>query len=189
MTDVARKTAKPLRSRYGIWGLGMISFVESALIVPIITDPFMIAYIMANRRDTLRAIAVTTLSSVIGGVVAYFIAVGFFEVVVAPYVSDATEAQVHEIASEFEEGAFILSLTGALTPFPYTFVAIAAGLVKANLLFFILGSLVGRVFRYGFEGWLVYKFGEPALRIVKKQIVATSILCALLIVLYILYKF
>lgn len=189
MTDVARKTAKPLRSRYGIWGLSMISFIESALPVPIITDPFLIAYIIANKRHTLRAIVVTVLSSVAGGIVAYFIAVGFFEVVVAPYVSSETELKVHEIASEFEEGAFILSFTGALTPFPYTIVAVAAGLVKANLLFFILGSIVGRVFRYGFEGWVVYRFGERAMRLVKKQILATSVLCAVLVVLYVLYKF
>lgn len=189
MTSVAQKAAKPLRSRYGIWGLATISFVESALIVPIITDPFLIAYIIANKRDTLRAIIVAIVSSVVGGVVAYLIAVGFFEVVVSPYISSETRSELFAVASEFEEGAFILSLTGALTPFPYTFVAIAAGLVKANLLFFILGSAVGRIFRYGFEGWLVYKFGEPALKIVKKQIVATSVLCALLIVLYLVYKF
>lgn len=189
MTEAAHKAAKPLRSRYGIWGLATISFIESALVVPLITDPFLIAYIIANKKEVWRGILVTTLSSVLGGVVAYFIAVGFFEVVVTPFINAETQAQVHEIAGEFEEGVFILTLTGAVTPFPYTLVAVAAGLIEASLFLFILASLIGRAFRYGVEGWLVYKFGEPALKIVKKQIVATSILFTLLIALYILYKF
>jgi len=185
----AQDTGERIRTRYGIWGLGIISFIESALLVPIITDPFLIAYILANKRDTFRAILVTTLASIIGGIAAYFVAVGFFEVVVSSYIDERTKDRVHEMASGFEEGAFILTFTGALTPIPYTLVAMSAGLVKANFLFFILASLLGRALRYGFEGILVYRFGEPALRIVKKQIVATTILCVIAIVLYVVYKF
>lgn len=189
ITVAAQDTGERIRSRYGIWGLGIISFIESALLVPIITDPFLIAYILANRKDTFRAILVTTLASVAGGVAAYFIAVGFFEVVVSPYITEQTEMHIHEIASGFEEGAFILTFTGAITPVPYTLIAMAAGIVQAHFLLFIIASFLGRGVRYAFEGILVYRFGEPAMKIVKKQIVVTTILCAAAIVLYILYKF
>lgn len=188
MVAAAETAGNTLRSKYGIWGLALISFIESALLVPIITDPFLIAYILANKRNAFRAIAITTLASVIGGVAAYFIAVGFFEVVVTPYIEAATEERIHSFASGFEEGAFLLTLTGALTPLPYTIVAMAAGLVQANFMLFILASLLGRSFRYTVEGVLVYKFGEPALKIVKKQIVVTTIISVALIAAYVLYK-
>lgn len=189
MVTAAERAGNVLRSRYGLWGLAIISFVESALIVPLITDPFLIAYILANKVKTTRAIIVTTMASVLGGIAAYFIAVGFFEIVLSPYLADVTRNEILAIAAQFEDGTFLFTLTGAITPIPYTLVAIAAGLVQANLLLFILASILGRAFRYGFEGYVTYHLGEYAKRIVKKQIVAASVVCGLAILIYILVKF
>jgi len=188
MVTAAEQAGGVLRSRYGMWGLALISFVESALIVPIITDPFLIAYILANKTKTTRAIVVTTAASVIGGVAAYFIAVGFFEVILSPYIGEVTRNEILTTAARFEDGTFLLTLTGAVTPVPYTFVALAAGLVQASLIVFIVASILGRGFRYAFEGYLVYYFGEYAMRIVKKQIVVASIVCGLAILVYIFLK-
>lgn len=174
-------------SPYGIWGLAAISFIESALPAPLITDPFLLAYILARREDTLRAVLVTTASSVAGGVAGYFIAVGFFEVVVTPFLSSDALSEIYAISERFEEGSFLLSLTGAVTPLPYTFVAIAAGVVQANLILFILGSTLGRLFRYGFEGWVMYRFGTQALAIIRRQIVLTTLILTVLVGLYIFY--
>ncbi len=189
MVSAVERTGSILRSRYGIWGLAAISFIEAALIVPIITDPFLIAYILSNKKHTIRAILVTIFASVLGGVVAYLVAVGFFEVLLSPYISEVTRNSILTTASNFKEGAFLLTVIGAITPFPYTFVALAAGMVQSGLFLFIIASILGRGFRYATEGFLTYRFGENAVRMVRKQIVIISIICVVAIAVYVFIKF
>ena len=188
MTDAAEKTGNVLRSRYGLSGIAIISFIESALPVPIITDPFLIAYILADKSKAVKAVVVTTLASVAGGAAAYLIAVGLFEVFFSQLIPPDTVDAILAMAAKFEEGAFLLTITGAVTPFPYTFVAIAAGLVKTGFLMFIIASIIGRGFRYSVEGFLAYKYGEKAVTIIRKQIVLFSVLCVIAIGLYVLIK-
>ncbi|MCA9363657.1 DedA family protein [Candidatus Kaiserbacteria bacterium] len=189
LLGAARRVGTVLNSRFGLWGLGVISFIESALPIPIITDPFLIACIVANKTTALRAVVVTTLASVLGGVVAYFVAVGFFEVVLVPYLGSATQEVILSTAAQFEGGAFLLTLIGAVTPIPYTFVALAAGLVQAPLSVFVVASLLGRGFRYGFEGFLFYHVGERAKVLIKKEIGISSLIAVVLVVLYLFFKF
>lgn len=175
--DVAVKAGGILRSRYGLWALGAISFVESALVVPIVTDPFLVAYILADKKSTLRGVAVTLVASVIGGVFAYAIALLFFEFLAAKYLVGPIGEQFYSIADEFNEGTLVITLLGAVTPIPYTIVAMAAGFVRADLIVFIIGSIIGRAFRYGLVGWLTYKYGERALAIARRQLFFISIAC------------
>lgn len=177
-----------LRKPYGLWGLGAISFVESALVVPIITDPFLVAYILANKDKAVRGVLVTLITSLAGGLFAYFSAVGFFDVVIAPHLNPSTIAEIDAFSTQFVDGAFLLTLTGAVTPVPYTLVAIAAGLVQANIAVFILATILGRGLRYITVGWLTYRFGERAMAIARKRIIAATILCGILLVLYVLHK-
>lgn len=181
-------TGEHLRKPYGLWGLGAISFVESALVVPIVTDPFLIAYILANRNKAVRGVLVTLITSLMGGLVAYFSAVGFFEVIITPLISDETIKQIQIFSTQFTDGAFLLTLAGAVTPVPYTLVAIAAGLVKASVFAFVAASFLGRGGRYAVVGWLTYRFGERAIAIARRQIVFATILCGLLFVFYVIYK-
>ncbi|NCO62084.1 DedA family protein, partial [Candidatus Kaiserbacteria bacterium] len=69
---LTNKLERLLQTKYSLFGIAVISFFESALVVPIITDPFMVAYILANRSKTTLVIIVTIFSSLLGGVVAYF---------------------------------------------------------------------------------------------------------------------
>lgn len=182
--DVAVKAGGILRSRYGLWALGAISFVESALVVPVITDPFLVAYILADKAAALRGVLVTTVTSVIGGVFAYAIAFLFYEFLAAQYLGGHVGEQFYAIAEEFNEGTLVITLLGAITPIPYTIVAMAAGFVRADLFIFIFGSLVGRGFRYALVGWLTYKYGERALAIARRQLFFVSIVCIVAAAMY-----
>jgi len=75
-----------LRSKYGLWALGGISFLESALLVPIITDPFLVAYILADKKSVYKGVLVTLLGSILGGVFAYAIAFLFYEFIADRYL-------------------------------------------------------------------------------------------------------
>ena len=185
---VAKTTGDLLRSPYGLWGLGLISFVESALVLPIITDPFLVVYILANRRRTVWAIIVTTLTSVAGGVAAYIMAVAFFEFISAHYLAGAAGEQFYRVAHEFQDNTFILTIYGSFTPIPYTIIALVVGFVKGNLLVFILTSIVGRGVRYVLVGYLTARFGERALSLARRKIHLITLGVIVATVLYLLYR-
>lgn len=174
--EAAAQATGFLRSRFGLWALAGISFVESALPVPIVTDPFMVAYILANKAATVRAVVVTLVSSLIGGLFAYAVAFLFFEFIVATYLTGSVGEQFYGIIDEFKQGVFWVTIAGAVTPVPYTLVALGAGFMKANPLLFILGTLVGRGGRYILVGYLTHRFGDQALAIARRHLLLVTIL-------------
>jgi len=190
--EVIKQVAHPIRtllqSRAGLWIIGLISFIESALVVPIITDPFMVVYILANRTKAFWAVVVTTASSVLGGVAAYFMAF-FFSDLVLNSLSPSTLDYFSTLAEEVRSETFVLTILGAITPIPYTLVGLAAGFVKGNLLIFVVASVLGRGLRYAVVGYLTYKFGEHAMMHIKRHMKWVTIVTFVLVAGYVVYKF
>jgi membrane protein YqaA with SNARE-associated domain len=174
-----------LQSRFGLWGIGLISFVESSLLLPIITDPFMVVYILANRNRWIAAVTVTVITSVAGGVAAYGMAY-FFSAWVFGFLSPESLQEFSHIAERFKEETFILTILGAITPIPYTLVGLAAGFVKGSLIVFIVASLLGRIIRYTIVGYLTFKFGHQALEHIKQNLLWVSIITLIIAVVYLL---
>ena len=184
----AKRTGNALRSSYSLWGLAALSFIESALVIPIITDPFLVAYILANRTRAFVAVLVTTVTSVIGGIVAYVLAVAFYEFIAAYYLVGQNADVFFSIIHAFKDNTFVLTLVGALTPIPYTIVALVIGFSKGSLVLFILASMIGRGARYAVIGFFTYRFGEDALRFAQKRILLVVGTCALLFLAYVLWR-
>lgn len=181
----AKQASGFFQSRYGLWAIGGISFIESAILLPIMTDPFLVAYIMANKSKALIGTIVTTIASVIGGICAYFMALGFFDFFAKTFLHGTALQEFNGAVSGIDDGTFILTLIGAFTPLPYTLVGLAAGFVGANLWVFILASVIGRGFRYAIVGWGTYKFGEKALIVARERIMTFTILGSIAVVAYI----
>lgn len=182
--DAAHKAGSLLRSRYGAWTLGFVSFAESALVVPLVTDPFLSAYILADRKSALKGVIITVFTSVLGGVFAYAVAISFYEFIAATYLTGPAGEEFTALADEFQKGTFVITVLGAVTPVPYTLVALAAGFVKSNFLVFVFASAVGRAFRYGLVAWLTYHFGEHAIQIARQHLIKVTILLFVLAAIY-----
>jgi membrane protein YqaA with SNARE-associated domain len=185
--DAAVQAGGLLRSRYGLWMIAGISFVESALIVPLITDPFLVAYILTNKERVYRGIIVTTLASIAGGLFSYAVAFLFYEYIVEQYLTGALGEQFFTIVESFNDGVFWITLAGAVTPIPYTLVSLGAGFMKASLFTFLLASLIGRGGRYMLVGLLTYHFGDRALAIARRNILFISAAFLVLAVLYLIF--
>ncbi len=181
------KASDLIKSRYGLWFLGILSFAESALLVPIITDPFMVAYILVHRTRAIATVAVTILTSVLGGFIAYITAAFFIDLIM-PLLSLEAVTVFQDMIQRFHNDTFLLAFLGAVTPLPFTLAALAAGTIKGNILFFLLGSLAGRTLRYGIVGYLTYHLGDHAVGLIRKNIVIISILTILATVMYIWFK-
>ena len=186
-TQSVERAQKLMSSWSGVTFLSVVSFVEAALPVPILTDPFLVAAVLADRAKVIRLVIITTISSVLGGLAAYLTAL-FFRDLLFSYLPVDMMAFVNEFVLTNGEDVWILTLLGAVTPVPYTFASWAVGLIEGNPLIFIIGSLLGRGFRYVVVGWSVYKFGPLAISYARRYIGLTSILLLILIGLYIYIK-
>lgn len=181
--DTVTKATEVIKSRFGHTTLGIISFLESALPIPLVTDPFMIAAILVNRAHTARIVLVTTLSSTLGGVAAYFMALFFFDLL-QQYLPSVALDEFYQLLNGDGTNTLIITLLGAVTPIPYTTTAWVVGVLKGSLLVFIVGSIIGRGFRYVIVGYSTYYFGELAFKYAKKYIGIISIFLILIAVVY-----
>ena len=167
--------------------ISVISFLESALPVPLVTDPFLILVILANRQKTKWLIFWATLFSVVGGLAAYFIALYFFDIILA-HLSPNLTSQLNTVLNDAGSDTFMLTLVGSVTPIPYTVIAWAVGILKGNWLAFMLASVLGRGGRYLLVGYVTYHFGQQALTYIKRYLWWVTTITFALAALYLIYK-
>lgn len=184
--SVTRSLRDLLTHRYSLSILGLISFVESALPVPIITDSFMVAYIIAHRSKVVLGVLVTTVTSVAGGVAAYLIA-RFFSEGILNLLSPETAAEFARLASTYADSVSLLGFLGAITPVPFTLAAVVAGILHGNIIAFIVGAFIGRIIRYGITGYLTYAFGQAALAIAERNIWPITLAAVCAAILYLIF--
>ena len=144
--------------------LALVSFVESSFF-PIPPDVMIIPMVISKKNDFIKIFLITTIFSVLGGILGYFIGVFFFDVGMQimsfySYEDKLTNLKNNLINSEgFYAWLGILFLAG-FTPLPYKVFTIASGLIGFNIAIFILISLVSRGLRFFIVSYLSYKFGD-----------------------------
>ena len=123
-----------------------ISFLES-LIFPIPMDPLLAVVVLARPQQWVRLALLTALTSVIGGVVGWWIGLTVGEAIIAMgWLGDeGAYAVVREV---FAEHGWLVLFIGAFTPFPYKIVVVSSGFLGYGLVPLILTSIVGRSLRF-----------------------------------------
>ncbi len=186
-TQSVSRAQEIMQSRSGIWIVAAISFVESALPIPILTDPFLMAAILLNRTKTKTIIFVTTTASVLGGMVAYLSAALFLEAILNMLTSESV-ASFEAVTQNYQDSSFLLAILGAITPLPYTTAAWGVAVLGGGLLSFTIASIIGRGFRYIVVGYAVYWFGPTVVRYAKRSMFITSVILVVAVAAYIFYK-
>ena len=144
--------------------LAIISFLESSFF-PIPPDVMVIPMVISKKNDFIKIFLITTIFSVLGGILGYFIGSFFFDIGMQimnfyGYEDKLTELKNNLINSEgFYAWLGILFLAG-FTPLPYKVFTIASGLINFNILIFIFISLISRGLRFFLVSYLSYKFGD-----------------------------
>jgi membrane protein YqaA with SNARE-associated domain len=121
--------------------------------------------VISKKNDFFKIFLITTIFSVLGGILGYFIGAFFFDIgmqVMAfyGYEEKLLSLKNNLIKSEsFYAWLSILFLAG-FTPLPYKVFTIASGLIGFNILIFILISLISRGLRFFVVSYLSYKFGD-----------------------------
>ena len=144
--------------------LAVISFIESSFF-PIPPDVMVIPMVISKKNDFIKIFLITTIFSVMGGMLGYLIGAFFFEfgahiMNFYGYENKLSNIQENLVNSEgFYAWLGILFLAG-FTPLPYKVFTIASGLIGFNFLIFIFISLISRGLRFFIVSYLSYKFGD-----------------------------
>jgi membrane protein YqaA with SNARE-associated domain len=155
--DLALKWSRhPHAERY----LAGVSFAESSFF-PIPPDVLLAPMVLARPERWWRLAAITTVTSVLGGLFGYLIGYVAIEAV-TPVLHRVGYWQHFETAHDwFERYGFWAIFAAGFTPIPYKVFTIAAGAAHMGLLPFTLGSLVGRGARFLLVAGLVRWGGAP----------------------------
>ena len=144
--------------------LAIVSFVESSFF-PIPPDVMVIPMVISKKNDFIKIFLITTIFSVLGGMLGYLIGAFFFEFgahIMSFYDYEDKLSKIKEnlINSDgFYAWLGVLFLAG-FTPLPYKVFTIASGLIGFNFLIFVLISLISRGLRFFIVSYLSYKFGD-----------------------------
>ena len=144
--------------------LAIVSFVESSFF-PIPPDVMVIPMVMSKKNDFIKIFLITTIFSVLGGMLGYLIGAFFFEFgahIMSFYGYEDKLSKIKEnlVNSDgFYAWLGVLFLAG-FTPLPYKVFTIASGLIGFNFLIFVLISLISRGLRFFIVSYLSYKFGD-----------------------------
>ena len=146
-----------------IWVLALISFAESSFF-PLPPDPLLIAMIVANRTNAWRIALICTVTSVVGGIVGYYIGAGLYETIGSWIVSTyGLEESFKNLQHEFLTWGFWIVALKGLTPIPYKIVTIASGVAGLDMTTFITASIIARGFRFFMLAGLLWYYG-PAIK-------------------------
>ena len=148
------------RHRHAPWYLGGMSFAESSFF-PIPPDVMLAPMCLAQPQKAWRFATITTLTSVLGGIMGYFIgAYGF--TLIEPWLQgqDRYWAAYQQAIDFFNQWGVLAVFIAGFSPIPYKVFTIAAGVLSMALLPFTLASLVGRGARFFLVAGLMRWGGE-----------------------------
>ncbi|NOS95895.1 MAG: DedA family protein [Methylotenera sp.] len=129
------------------WYLSALSFTESSFF-PIPPDVMLAPMSLANPARAWRFALITTVASVLGGLLGYFIGVSLFDVI-EPHLRASHYWEAYQTAVIwFEQWGFWAIFVAGFSPIPYKVFTIAAGSLSMALLPFTIASIIGRGMRF-----------------------------------------
>jgi len=150
------------RHRHAEKYLATLSFTES-VIFPIPPDVMLAPMVLAQPAKAWRFAAITTVASVLGGLLGYLLGWFAFEGLIEPMIVDLGYQDKLTLAQQWfaDYGVWVVFLAG-FSPIPYKVFTITAGFMHMALIPFIVASAIGRGARFFLVAGLV-KWGGPTI--------------------------
>lgn len=139
--------------------LAILSFTESSF-SPIPPDVMLAPMVLAEQKKAWRFALITTIASVLGGMLGY--AIGFFAFdMIQPWLEGSHYWDKYQLAEQwFVSWGFWAIFIAGFSPIPYKVFTIAAGALSMMFLPFVIASFVGRGLRFFLVAGLLYWGGE-----------------------------
>ena len=157
---------------YGTPALATMSFAESSFF-PIPPDVLLVALCLGVRTRAFRFAFWCSVASVLGGLAGYGIGAFFWDIEAVQsffYHYVFSEKTFADVTKLYEDWNFWIVFVAAFTPIPYKVITITAGVCGIGLPMFIVASVIGRSARFYLVAWALWRFGEPASRMLDKHL-------------------
>lgn len=175
-------TLKWSKSRYANLSLFLLAFSESSFF-PIPPDVLLIAMTVGNRFKWWIFASITTVGSVMGGIVGYYIGIAFLETIGKTIINFYhLENFVKIVGSKYSENSFLAVFTAAFTPIPYKVFTISGGIFKIPLQDLIIASILGRGGRFFVVAGALRVFGKSISGVIEKYFDILTLLLMVLII-------
>jgi len=168
---------------YGPLALFLLALAESSFF-PIPPDPLLIALCLGAIKKSWRFAFFTSIASVLGGMIGYFIGYGIWEFVDSfffKYVPGFTESLFQRVMVNYNEFGFWYVFLAGFTPIPYKVFTIASGVFKLNFFLFLVASTLSRSLRFFAVAALFRKFGPEIKSVIDKYFNLLAILFFILL--------
>lgn len=179
---------KVANSKNALKTLFWVSFAESA--ISPFPAYFLIMFILAHKvKYSWKKVAIiATVSSVLGGILGYFIGFYFFKLIGQPILDFYhLQNEFNNFGSKLNANEFLILIIAAMTPIPFKITAIASGLFSVNFVLFILTAILGRGIKFIIVSFLTYKYGAKMKDAMSKSI--WSAVITFLIISFFVYYF
>ncbi|MBS0287944.1 MAG: DedA family protein [Proteobacteria bacterium] len=148
------------KHRHAPYYLAGVSFIESS-VFPIPPDVMLIPMVMGKPEKAWRYATITTMASILGGILGYFLGLCAFELIGEPLLQSFGYQQAYaKVVTWFEHYGFLAVFVAGFTPIPYKLFTIAAGATMMPLLPFVIASVLGRTIRFFVVVWGIKGIGK-----------------------------
>lgn len=176
------------KHKYATYYLTILTFSESVFF-PIPPDVMLAPMVISNREKAWYLAAITSIASVLGGIVGYMLGAFLYEPVVLPFIEFMSyQDKFATIVGYFDQyGVWIVFLAG-FTPIPYKLFTVSAGMLAMTFWPFVIASAIGRGARFFLVAGILYFGGEKMEQKLRQYVDAIGWAVVALIVAYIVYK-
>lgn len=168
-TVLYAKMMRWARHHHAPYYLSVLSFAESSFF-PIPPDVMLAPMALAKPHRALFYATLTTLSSVLGGLLGYLIGMFALHLIHPWIVQLGYDPMYQKIGEWFNDWGFWVMLLAGFTPIPYKLFTVAAGAAQIALFPFIMGSLIGRGSRFFLVSLLMRWGGERMERVLMQYV-------------------
>jgi len=176
-------------SRFAIFWLATISFLESSILPYPIQDILLASMSLKNRNRAYYFAIICALSSVLGAIAGYYIGIYAINLIMPLLDTMNYLPELHKAEHYFNTYGIWIILIAGFSPIPYKLFTISAGMMSMPLLPFLIFSLVARSARYLLIAFLVRKFGKRADAWLNKYIDRLGYVLIVIVVLGIWYAY
>lgn len=151
---------KQVHSPYAVPLLALLFYIEAIfLFIPV--DPILMLYCMEFHKRSYFYAFVATISSVLGGITAYYIGTALWATIGQTLVSYILSQETFDHAvDQFREHQNWAVIIGGFTPVPYKAVTLSAGFCKLPLIPFIINSIISRGARFFLVAGIIAIWGN-----------------------------
>ena len=185
------KTMAWSKHRYASFWLSFVSFIE-AIFFPIPPDVMLIPMSMSKPQNATKYAIYTTIASVLGGIIGYFVGLYAFDWVQG-FISDwGMQANFDKAKAWFETWGVAVVFLAGFSPIPFKVFTICAGVMQMAFLPFVLTAAISRFARFilvaKLSAWGGEKYAEKIRRSIELIGWGTIILAVVAYAIYELTK-